>query len=65
MTTQEQISSLEASIAQGISSVQVGDRTIRYRDLNEMNQILSSLKQSLNNTNGQIKVGYVNYSKGL
>jgi hypothetical protein len=65
MTTAEQIQQLEDALAQGISSVQVGDRVIRYRDLNEINQILSSLKQSLNNSQGQLKVIYPSYSSGL
>jgi hypothetical protein len=65
MTVQEQIQQLESALAQGISSVQVGDRVIRYRDLAEVQQILSSLKQSQNNSQGQIRVLYPSYSKGL
>lgn len=63
--TQAQIDALEKAIAEGTTRVKYQDREVTYRSLEEMLQILSMMKNSLDPTSGQIKVIRPEFSKGL
>jgi len=65
MATLEQITKLENAIASGTLRVETNGRSITYRDLTEMKQILSGLKSSYYNNNKPFGITYVIPSSGL
>lgn len=65
MATLDQITKLENAIASGTLRVETNGRSITYRDLNEMKQILFNLKREYNKDNTIISPVYVSYGSGL
>lgn len=45
--TQAQLAALEAAIAKGVTSVQLGDERVQYRSLEEMRRIRREIQQEL------------------
>jgi len=65
MATLEQITKLESAIASGTLRVETNGRSITYRDLAEMKQILAGLKANYYNNNKPFGITYVIPSSGL
>lgn len=68
-TIDEQITALKAALATGSRSVAIGDRSITYRDVSEIQQILSQLQAEKSAQSGSSYVPFgvlqINYSKGI
>lgn len=66
--TTAHIAALEAAIADGVKSVQYSDRTVVYRDLDEMMQTLAMIKSKVcadATTAGRFTKLFATSSKGL
>ena len=46
--TQNDLDAIERAIANGTTEVQFGDRTVKYRSLNQLQQIRSLMMKDLN-----------------
>lgn len=62
--TPEQLTALEAAIAQGALEVQYKDRRVKFRDLAEMNEIRRQMRAELGVSKGSNR-RFASYSKGL
>lgn len=69
MTLDEQITGLKNALATGSKSVSMGDRTIVYRDLDEIQKILTGLQAEQDALNGGSSAPFgviqLTYTKGL
>lgn len=67
MTAQEQITALKEALATGSKSVTIGDRSIVYRDFDEIQKILSKLQAEVSTSESSVPFGViqVSYAKGL
>ena len=65
LPTTEEIEALENAIRSGTKTVSFSDRSVTYRDLTEMTQILSSMKEQLSESSAPFGVIQIYYSKGL
>lgn len=63
--TIEQYNTLCAAIAQGVTSVRYGDKSINYRSLPEMLRVKALMEASLNIGEKKIRKKVVLYDKGL
>ena len=63
--TLEQYNALTAAIAEGAKSVAYQDRTIVYRSLAEMNQLMLQMQKALGLTSGKPARKVMAHSKGL
>lgn len=61
--TQEQLSALEAAIAEGTLVVQYADKRVQYRSLDEMIRIRDIMKTELGT--GKTRRVYAEVTKGL
>lgn len=52
MTLEEQITDLENLFANGLESVQIGDRNLRYRSIEDLAVILQKLRRKSSGSNG-------------
>jgi repressor of nif and glnA expression len=67
-TVQEQITSLKEALATGTETVTIGDRSIKYRSVDEIRQILAKLEaESVGSSSDYVPFGVlqVNYSRGI
>ena len=65
MWTQENLTALEAAIAQGANSVTYGNKTVHYRSLSEMMQLRNLMRQELGLTNPAKQRIYASFDDGL
>jgi hypothetical protein len=66
MYTQEQLTTIEAAIAEGALTVKYGDKQVTYRSLDEMLRIRGMMREELGtNANATGGVVYPRFSKGL
>lgn len=64
--TQTQLTALEEAFAQGVLEVQYSDKKVTYRSLDEMKQIIETIKKSLGTSNtNQVGSVKMEFSKGL
>lgn len=61
--TQEQIDSLQSAIAQGVLTVEYGDKKVTYRSLDEMLQLLGIMQGAVN-PQSRSKRYYAQHSSG-
>lgn len=61
--TSEDLAALQAAIATGAKRVTYSDKTVEYRDLAEMNQILTDMKTELGIAPRRRR--YAQHSKGI
>jgi hypothetical protein len=63
--TQEQLSALEAAVAQGVLTVEYGDKKVTYRSLNEMLRLIDMMRKDIgvSSKNGGKK--FAQFDKGL
>lgn len=63
--TQEQLSALEAAVAQGVLTVEYGDKKVTYRSLNEMLRLIDMMRKDIGVSpkNGGKK--FAQFDKGL
>lgn len=47
MSTQAQLDAIKAAYAEGVQEVSYKGRTVKYRSLNEMKQIIATLENAL------------------
>lgn len=52
MNLEEQITALEEILSNGLESVQIGDRNLRYRKIEDLAVILQKLRRKQSNSNG-------------
>lgn len=62
--TQQQYQALCAAIAQGVQSVQYGDKNITYRSLAEMKQVKADMEKELG-VKSPTRKRYISHSKGF
>lgn len=62
--TQEQLTALQAAIAQGVLTVEYSDKKVTYRSLEEMLQLLGMMQDSVNGTNSRSRRYYAQHSTG-
>lgn len=63
--TLEQYNALCAAIAQGVTAVRYGDKSINYRSLPEMLRVKALMEAALNVGDKKIRKKVVMYTKGL
>lgn len=63
--TIEQYNTLCNSIAQGVTSVKYGDKSVNYRSLPEMLRLKALMEAALNIGNQKIRKKPILYTKGL
>lgn len=51
-TIEDQISALEEILSNGLESVQIGDRNLRYRKIEDLAVILQKLRRKSSGSNG-------------
>lgn len=61
--TQTEIDALKSAIAKGVTTVSYRDRSVSYRSLDEMLQLLQ-LMESEANPGSQTRTSYVQFSRG-
>lgn len=61
--TQEQLTALQAAIAQGVKKVKYSDKEVEYRDLNEMLQLAGIMQEQLSG-GGSKRRYYAQHSTG-
>lgn len=63
--TLQQIASLEAAIAEGVTEVRYQDKTVKYNSIDDMIKALNLMKQSLGLIDKSAGRVYMQTSKGL
>jgi hypothetical protein len=63
--TQAQVDALEDAIAEGVLTVEMADRSVTYRSLEEMSAILDRMKDELGLNSAKVTRKYFSHSKGL
>lgn len=64
-TTEELIQQLEEITANGLESVSIGDRNLRYRSIEDLQTILNQLKRKDSGSSSTIQVAYAKTGNGL
>lgn len=62
--TQDNLTALDAAIAQGVTQVMYGNKLVIYRSLNEMLQLRNVMKQELGLNTAPTRL-FASHSKGL
>jgi hypothetical protein len=62
--TQAQLDALDEAIATGSLEVRYGDKTVKYRALDEMLRIRDAIRESVDGTGASNRVTYATFSKG-
>lgn len=65
MTLEEQITDLESILSNGLESVAIGDRNLRYRSIDDLQTILNQLKRKTATNKQPFGISYVIPSNGL
>ena len=63
--TESQLTALEKAYAEGVLEIKYGDKTIKYRTLNEMRQAINDIKKSLGGSYKKKTRLTAVFSKGL
>lgn len=63
--TQENLTALDAAIAQGATSVTYGNKTVQYRSLSEMIQLRNMMKQELGLSKSSSQRVFATFNNGL
>lgn len=63
--TQEQLTALEAAVAQGTLRVRYGDKEVEYRSLAEMLRVIDMMRKELGIVKNDSGRKYASFSKGL
>lgn len=64
-TTEELILQIEGILSNGLESVVIGDRNLRYRSLQDLQTILNQLKRKTASNKQPFGISYVIPSNGL
>lgn len=64
-TTTELITQIEEILSNGLESVSIGDRNLRYRKLEDLQAILNSLKKKESGSTSPFQFLYAKSSNGL
>ena len=63
--TQDDLTKLEAAIAEGARRVRYSDKEVEYRTLREMKEIRDDIRAELGLTDASNRRRYADFSKGL
>jgi hypothetical protein len=61
--TQADVDALKAAIATGARSVRYGDKTVEYRSLDEMRQVLRDMQDEVSPATAGARCSYATFSK--